>query len=362
MRVFICAILIMLWSNLFYAQNENFVINGSCESCKDQLVYLSTMAENGEIIDTVKMVKGLYEIKKRIKHEEWMQIRYEQRLSYLELFTKPNEIINIKSNNYPTIDSSTIYGSPSSVERNSYINKIQEIGGKRKMIVEKVEDRIGNSQNEIELDRLDVELEEYTFKLIITTHSFLLKDLCLINIKSNIYLNEIKKHIDTLEERFSNNYDFRNFKKNLQSKLQYSSEIISEMPLYSSIKGFDGQEIHLNSFQSKYLLLFFWTSWSKQSRAFNRQFMTNDYIAKNPLLFPLFVSLDYSENNWKNAIAEDQLISTNHGIDYPTFKKSFAKKIGITSIPTNFLIAPNGQIILQNATPEDVKAFLDKLK
>ncbi|WP_373549885.1 TlpA family protein disulfide reductase [Haliscomenobacter sp.] len=338
------------------------MINGICESCMDQRVYISTMSENGEIIDTVKMIKGSYELKKKITHEEWIQIRYEQKSSYLELFTKPNETINIKSNNYVTIDSSIIQGSPSSIDRNNYINKIQEIGNKRKTIIRKTHGSIANSENEINLDGLDLELEEYTFKLIINTHSFLLKELCLIGINSNIYLNEIKKHIDTLEERFESNYDFRHFTKTFRSKFQYTNSVISEIPFNSRVKGFNDQEIRLNDFQTKYIFIVFWASWSKQSRALNYEFINNDYIAKNTLLFPLLVSLDYSENNWKKAIAEDQLMSANHSIDYPSFKNSFAKKIGITSITTNFLIDPNGHIILQNATPEDVKAFLDKLK
>ena len=84
-------------------------------------------------------------------------------------------------------------------------------------------------------------------------------------------------------------------------------------------------------------------------------------VFQYPRLYPLFVSLDQDQAKWKQAIAEDGLQWAHHGIDGYDPEKSFVKRIGVSVIPTNILVDPKGFIVLQNAKPAELKAFLERL-
>ncbi len=108
-----------------------------------------------------------------------------------------------------------------------------------------------------------------------------------------------------------------------------------------------GKNISLTSFRGKYLLIDFWAGWCVPCRA------------ENPLLVKLYnqyrnkgfeiigVSLDGERKRWTDAIRNDKLTWTQLS-DLQIFENAVAKMYGITSIPQNILIGPDGVIIARN--------------
>lgn len=119
----------------------------------------------------------------------------------------------------------------------------------------------------------------------------------------------------------------------------------------------DGKKVRLSDYKGKYLLLDFWASWCGPCRAENPNVLKayNQYHDKG--LEILAVSLDTDRERWVKAIKEDALPWT-HVSDLQR-KNSIANQFGISGIPDNFLIAPDGTVIARGLRDQ---SLFDKLK
>jgi thiol-disulfide isomerase/thioredoxin len=106
----------------------------------------------------------------------------------------------------------------------------------------------------------------------------------------------------------------------------------------------DGKLVKLSSFKGKYVFLDFWASWCVPCRAENPNVVKAYQKYKDANFVIVSVSLDESKDAWTQAIAKDGM-PWIHTSDLKAFKNEAAVKYDIHSIPSNFLIDPNGKII-----------------
>jgi thiol-disulfide isomerase/thioredoxin len=108
-----------------------------------------------------------------------------------------------------------------------------------------------------------------------------------------------------------------------------------------------GNEITLASFKGKYVLIDFWASWCGPCRAENPNVVRTFEKYKNKNFAVLGISLDKDRQKWIDAIAADGL-KWPHVSDLKFWSNAVAVQFGIQSIPQNFLLDPQGNLIGKN--------------
>jgi thiol-disulfide isomerase/thioredoxin len=120
----------------------------------------------------------------------------------------------------------------------------------------------------------------------------------------------------------------------------------------------DGSTARLSDTKGKYTLLQFWGSWCGPCRAENPDLATlyQKYHAQGFEIFS--VAIEQNPRNWQRAIAEDGLIWRYHSMESADFGGPVSRQYNIKSIPTLFLLNPDGNIMGVNQAPDELDKIL----
>lgn len=122
----------------------------------------------------------------------------------------------------------------------------------------------------------------------------------------------------------------------------------------------EGTKISLSSFKGKYVLVDFWASWCGPCRAESPN-LVKAYDQYKPKGFEIFsVSLDDKKDKWLKAVKDDGYTWLQAG-DLKGWENEAAALFGVSGIPFNFLVDPNGIIIARNLRGEDLEKKLKEL-
>ncbi|MFD2597943.1 redoxin domain-containing protein [Sphingobacterium corticis] len=123
-----------------------------------------------------------------------------------------------------------------------------------------------------------------------------------------------------------------------------------------------GEKVSISDFKGQYLLIDFWASWCGPCREENPNLVKAYRTYKKHNFEILGISLDKPDQKdaLADAISQDGL-EWFQSADYKGWNSHAAKIFGINSIPSNFLLDPNGKIVAKNLRGVELINLLDDL-
>lgn len=120
--------------------------------------------------------------------------------------------------------------------------------------------------------------------------------------------------------------------------------------------------INLDAYKGKVLVLHYWASWSKASRAENKNLLRIYQLYRlNPNVVFAGVSLDTDAAAWKQAIAEDELTYKDHFCDFRKYASPMVKQFAVSTIPRFFVFDKNGRLVNSAANCHQMEQTINLL-
>ncbi|MCF8236985.1 MAG: TlpA family protein disulfide reductase [Saprospiraceae bacterium] len=120
----------------------------------------------------------------------------------------------------------------------------------------------------------------------------------------------------------------------------------------------DRTTFSLKDLKGDYILLDFWGSWCGPCRQANPGLVRlykefgREGSGQKPGFHVVSVGVETNHQRWEKAIQEDGMVWPYHVTDTDLFKGEIARLYGVKSIPTSYLINPDGLIIGVNLSEE----------
>lgn len=150
----------------------------------------------------------------------------------------------------------------------------------------------------------------------------------------------------------------------LKTELEIAKATVPGKPIIDfALQDTAGRTVKLSDFKGKYVFLDFWASWCVPCRKENPNVKAQFEKYKDKGFTVLSVSLDKPDarNAWIDAIRKDRIGLWTHVIDAGGFNGLVAESYYVRSIPTNFLIGPDGRFIDRNLYGEDLDRRLEEI-
>lgn len=173
-------------------------------------------------------------------------------------------------------------------------------------------------------------------------------------LQSNTLVIEDLPFVESLLEGLKPGFGSTNRFKSIEEKVSLAKRLSIGQPAMNFSQTDDkGKLVSLSDFNGKYVLIDFWASWCGPCRE-EYPFLKKAYEKfKDKNMEIIGISLDDKKENWLNAIQSNGFLWIQLS-DLKGPGNAVAKAYGVSAIPQNFLIDPQGKIIAKNLRGEEL--------
>jgi peroxiredoxin len=323
-------------------------------------VYLVSYAgRNPMVIDsTVLTNSGEFKFKESTKGPTFYKIVIDQ--NEFLLIAKNGDRINIKADLSDLKNQYTLTGSNESIKlqelnirKDAYNNRIAKITQDFQGIIgtKKPSDELMFHKN---IERENEALESFILNFANNNSELLAGFFAISALDPQKYEAELISYSNKIKSSFNENSAVTEFL--IKMALLKSVQVGQPAPEFT-IMSIDNTPISLSDFKGKYLLLDFWASWCMPCRQENPNVVEAYKQFRNKNFTVFGISLDKDKEAWEYAVANDKLF-WSHGSDLNDFEGKTVSLYQVESIPSSFIIDPNGKIIAKNLKGDDLLKFL----
>ncbi|PZP50402.1 MAG: hypothetical protein DI598_05670 [Pseudopedobacter saltans] len=337
--------------------SQKMIVKGNVKNLKGYL-YIDVYNDNGIVRDSIKVKKdgsftGVLTVKKTPETRRFW-FGHTGKLAWVEPGTQTITGAILDS----SIDV-TIKGTPT---QNDYAQFQQG----HKKIMDSLDKVYANSFNNLDsiqmkqmsdkyFSKLSNALEAYDFQFV-TSHPNSYHSLAIVADRQNDYEN-CELMLSKLSPRLRNS----ELRKRIEKQMVMGKRSANGVKIMDFTRNDpSGNPVSIQSFKGKYMLIDFWASWCHPCRAENPNVLAAYNKFKDKGFDVLSVSIDDNKESWKKAIAMDSLPWTQV-LDRENRKSPILDYYGITGIPSQILIDPNGIIIGRNLRGEKLEKALAKI-
>jgi len=341
---------------------SEYTITGSVDSTFSDNIYLLKREEGNWVnLDTSVAVNGVFEFNGSIDMPEIYYIQPEGINLYASFFVEPGTItFKAKFNNFRKPE---IEGSESQKIYDDFKSQMSTIDQQLREAWQNIKNaqENGDKNEEQKWEQIFNELDEENVQFILDFAKTNNKSVAsaYIVLKNAYYFDETD--LEPIVNNFDPSISSSVYVQLLTKRVETLKLVAVGKPAIDfTMNDADGNPVTLSSLYGKYLLVDFWASWCSPCRKENPNIVAiyNDFSAKG---FDVFgVSFDDNKEKWLDAVKADDL-TWNHVSDLQGWGNAAGKLYAISSIPSNILLDPEGNIIAKNLRGEDLRNKITEL-
>lgn len=361
---------------------QQVTIRGTFEEAKEGVVYLDLSDVNrNNLIDSAEIRRGQFRFKTEITGPEFFQVRLGKD-DFVGLLAMPGEEISLTFGPSPLVMNYDVEGSPGSL-------KIKELDQKLFITITRLDSlkKVYSGLTEEEFSARGAELEEAYLGIVDAQRkhniSFILSNISsMASVKAvyqrldeNAYvlyqprdLQFLKIVSDSLSALYPASKHVIALKENVASELNQMyinrlASIAAQSPVSGNnprLPDTEGKTVELSSLRGKYVLVSFWATTSEECMAEIEALKSIYSQYKNKGLEIYQISLDASEERWKNVVRFEEIPWISVREPDPQ-NPVYARAMGISSVPANMLYDPDGNIINTNLFGRNLQIRMDQI-